>query len=128
MTDLQSKVEEIERLAGKATPGPWTFRMSGSDFGFVGADGQPTVLFGEAHEGAVDADNPDAMFLVALRNAWPALREALKDAERWKALKFAHYHNRVSIKGDNGPIANAELDDIFMPDALPPTPKEDGNG
>ena len=88
MADID--LNELERLEKAATPGPWVWAEKNSiDFGYVGPNGERTVLFGEDHEGAVHRDDPDGKFLAALRNALPELLRRLRAAEAelaaWKA-------------------------------------------
>lgn len=86
MADLD--LNELERLEKAATPGPWKWAEKNSiDFGYVGPNGERTVLFGEDHEGAVHQDDPDGKFLAALRNALPELLRRLRAAEAECAIR-----------------------------------------
>jgi hypothetical protein len=73
---------KLKELHDNATSGEWVFLATGIDYGFVGDNGEETVLFGEQHYGAVRHDNPDAMHLVALHNAFPALYKELVASRR----------------------------------------------
>jgi len=74
-------LDALERLLAEATPGPWVWREWGIDYGFVGPGDKTTILFGEQSEGAVEADDPDALALVALRNAAPELIALARSAD-----------------------------------------------
>lgn len=73
--DIKKILDEIDGLREKATQGEWKFEEHGIDYGFVGDDGRGTVLYGENCEGAVDKDDKDAVYLVALHNSYPTLRD-----------------------------------------------------
>lgn len=84
--------DDLAALEAKMLPAPWRWKQTGPiDWGYVGPGDEWTVLFGERGEGEVDADDTDAVALVALRNharlLIAALRVAEADAEICAALR-----------------------------------------
>lgn len=82
---MELDLDALEALEKKATPGPWHWTIEGIDYGYVGPNSERTVLFGEDHEGAVSADDNDAMCLVAARNALPELIRLARIGQRVEA-------------------------------------------
>jgi len=68
-------VEQINALYAQATPGPWV-----QEEGNFAAVPYGRIVFEVPCQGANDADLP---YLIALHNAWPALRAALSRSGRW---------------------------------------------
>lgn len=76
MTNIRTIITQLDGLRERATQGEWKFRDDGLDYGFVGDSGKATVLYGERFEGAIESDNDDANYIVALHNSYESLRRA----------------------------------------------------
>jgi len=72
-------LDELARLCGAATPGPWEY-----------ADDASAILFGEGHQGgivcefpdvAAEATERDALFIVAARHALPKLIAKVRELQ-----------------------------------------------
>lgn len=78
MSDI---IDELDRLHAKATPGPWVALRSPEDVDECFCISGERQITYERREGyAVEGD--DAHLIVALVNAWPALSDRLRKAER----------------------------------------------
>lgn len=99
-------IKQLKEHLSQGTPGPWEFKATGIDYGFVGSNGEETVLFGEQYEGAVRHDNLDAQLCVFLVNNAPTIIKQLTayqkfvsdlyGAETWDE-DFGRYYDPTDI-------------------------------
>lgn len=103
MSDINAIRREIDGLHANSTPGPWkVLHQTGGDFaGVIAGEGsrrrgtRPDIAYMANGSGS-----PDHLIIGALFNAWPAISQALADAEadRRKARAFdAIAERRLSI-------------------------------
>ena len=76
-------VAELDALEAKATEGPWKWKPCDTECGTPISGAAPddrlfAIDCGDYH----GMNDNDAHFIAALRNAWPAIKSALEDAER----------------------------------------------
>jgi hypothetical protein len=73
-----SLADELERLAGEATPGPWRVGLWGNGEHVPGLE----HIFLDSIESTIqDVLAEDAALIVALRNALPTILSALRERE-----------------------------------------------
>lgn len=82
-------IDQLERLAKAATPGPWTVRRSDGDSEILAADGYPALL-GENDRDFVAAANPATVI---------ELVERLREQERITASSLENEHFLTSLSG-----------------------------
>jgi hypothetical protein len=70
--DLEARLEALQRLYEKATPGEWRFSPWHIE------EGDAAVRAPDGSRLANTANDANAEFIAALHNAWPTLREALR--------------------------------------------------
>lgn len=93
---LPVPVKEIEELYQKASPGPWEALEHVKDEFYIESDGETRAVFAtwdERSHSAIPFDNSEANaeLIVALVNAWPALRQLHAGAwSGWQPIETAY--------------------------------------
>lgn len=78
------KLEDFEKLANAATPGPWETNGSGGYVCFLSIyDEQPRHYVSSPSSKGLHLSNPDAAFIAACRDMVPKLIKALKIASEY---------------------------------------------
>lgn len=70
-------LDELERLAKAATPGPWEYRLVGRQANIIMADTEPLCATKYSHN-----KSHDAAYIVAACNAVPELVARIRELER----------------------------------------------
>lgn len=117
--DIIELVKELQELESKATKGPWRSEEHSIDGWIMGPDRLDFVFGGESSEGYIGGDDPNARFVIALRNAFPFLASALLDLEE-KNRKALSAIGKAK-KNVNDPHAVFEILSEAEARLLPPT-------
>jgi hypothetical protein len=102
--DIESVLGRLEELEKSIGPAPWRWeRYSYIDFGYVDADGKPTIMAGESCEGSVDHEDPEGIALAEMRNKYAALLAYVRALRTSTALGYELSRYAASSRTDNTP-------------------------
>lgn len=99
---MNDKIKELAALMEKATPGPWKFRHDDEKYGNIAGPHGRNLLNDEDCE----ADDPDVVLIIAMRNALPEVLEELETAKEF--VKLTNETNKEAIKQRDAALARAE--------------------
>jgi len=88
-SDIDAMAAKLAKLAMLASPGPWKFDMKDCHrrpdyWDVTAANGQTVCTFPQMADEALLSTQANVKLFVALVNAWPQIRDALKkEGEGW---------------------------------------------